>query len=231
MYRLPGRRDTARWKYIACFLANIYLHYVIDEWFETVVKPSCAGDAILCRYADDFVCAFQYSLDADRFYKVLPKRLEKFNLQVAQEKTNQIRFSRFQPSLKNRFSFLSFEFYWDTDKTGKARLFRRTARKRLQSTKNDCSQYIKKSRHMRTPLLIEKLNQKLRGHYNYFGAVGNLKSLYAVYSHVVSLLYKWLNRRSGRKSLTWAGLKRLISYRALLLPECRVITDRQKVWW
>jgi RNA-directed DNA polymerase len=216
---------------ISPVLANIYLHYVIDEWFETVVKPSCAGDAILCRYADDFVCAFQYSRDADRFYKVLPKRLEKFNLQVAQEKTNQIRFSRFQPSLKNRFSFLSFEFYWDTDKTGKARLFRRTARKRLQSTKNDCSQYIKKSRHMRTPLLIEKLNQKLRGHYNYFGAVGNLKSLYAVYSHVVSLLYKWLNRRSGRKSLTWAGLKRLISYRALLLPECRVITDRQKVWW
>ena len=216
---------------ISPILANIYLHYVIDEWFETVVKPNCDGEAILCRYADDFVCAFQYSRDANRFYKELPKRLEKFNLQVAQEKTNCKRFSRFQPSLKNRFSFLSFEFYWDTDKTGKPRLFRRTARKRLQSTKNDYSKYIKKARHMRTPLLIDKLNQKLRGHYNYFGAVGNLKSLYAVYSHVVAKLYKWLNRRSGRKSMTWAKLKRLISYRALVLPECRVITVKQKVWW
>jgi len=216
---------------ISPILANIYLHYVIDEWFETVVKPNCDGEAILCRYADDFVCAFQYSRDADRFYKVLPKRLGKYNLQVAQEKTNRIRFSRFQSGLKNRFSFLSFEFYWDTDKTGKARLFRRTARKRLQSTKNDYSEYIKKSRHMRTPLLIDKLNQKLRGHFNYFGAVGNLDSLYVVYHHVVGKLYKWLNRRSGRKSMTWEKLKRLISYRSLVRPVCKVIESRQRVWW
>lgn len=216
---------------ISPILANIYLHYVIDEWFETVVKPNCDGEAIICRYADDFICAFQYSRDAERFYNVLPKRLERYNLQVAQDKTNRIRFSRFQPGLKNRFSFLSFEFYWDTDKTGKPRLFRRTARKRLQSTKNDYSEYIKKSRHMRTPLLIDKLNQKLRGHFNYFGVVGNLNDLYTVYFHAVGMLYKWLNRRSGRKSLTWAKLKRLISYRTLVRPECKVITGRQKVWW
>jgi len=146
---------------ISPILANIYLHYVIDEWFETVVKPNCQGEAILCRYADDFVCAFQYSRDADRFYKVLPKRLGKYNLQVAPEKTKRIRFTRFQPDLKNRFTFLSFEFYWESDKKGKPRLFRRTARKRMQSTKNDYSDYIKKSRHMKTPLLINKLNQKL----------------------------------------------------------------------
>ena len=216
---------------ISPILANIYLHYVIDEWFETIVKPNCDGEAILCRYADDFVCAFQYSRDADRFYNVLPKRLGKYNLQVAQEKTNRIKFSRFQPGLKNRFTFLSFEFYWDTDKTGKPRLFRRTARKRLQSTKTDYSEYIKTSRHMRTPLLIDKLNQKLRGHFNYFGAVGNLDSLYGVYHHVVGLLYKWLNRRSGRKSMTWEKLKRLISYRSLVRPECKVIETRKRVWW
>ncbi len=216
---------------ISPILANIYLHYVIDEWFETVVKPNCDGEAIICRYADDFVCAFQYSRDADRFYNVLPKRLGKYNLQVAQEKTSRIRFSRFQPSLKNRFTFLSFEFYWDTDSTGKARLFRRTARKRLQSTKNDYSEYIKKSRHMRTPLLIDKLNQKLRGHFNYFGVVGNLNDLYMVYYHAVGMLYKWLNRRSGRKSMTWEKLKRLITYRSLVRPECKVIEKRQRVWW
>ncbi len=84
---------------------------------------------------------------------------------------------------------------------------------------------------MRTPLLIDKLNQKLRGHFNYFGVVGNLNDLYTVYFHAVGMLYKWLNRRSGRKSLTWAKLKRLISYRTLVRPECKVITGRQKVWW
>jgi len=216
---------------ISPILANIYLHYVIDEWFETVVKPHCDGEAILCRYADDFVCAFQYSRDANRFYKALPKRLGKYNLEVAQDKTNRIRFSRFQLGLKNRFTFLSFEFYWDTDKTGKPRLFRRTARKRLQSTKNDYSQYIKKSRHMRTALLIDKLNQKLRGHFNYFGVVGNLGELYTVYHHVVGKLYKWLNRRSGRRSMTWNKLKRLIAYRSLARPECRVIWTGKTVWW
>jgi RNA-directed DNA polymerase len=216
---------------ISPILANIYLHYVIDEWFEHVVKPHCEGEAILCRYADDFVCAFQYSRDADRFYDVLPKRLEKYNLQVAPDKTNCLRFSRFEPSLKNRFTFLSFEFYWDDDKTGNARLFRRTSRDRLRSTKSKLSEYIKKDRHKRTPILIDKLTQKLRGHYNYFGAVGNLNDLFSVYFHAVGKLYKWLNRRSGRKSMTWARLKRVIAYRDLVKPVCKASSKRMKVWW
>ena len=92
---------------ISPILANIYLHHAIDEWFEKVVKPHCKGEAIICRYADDFVCAFQYTEDAERFYRVLPKRLKKFNLEVAEEKTNKLRFSRFQPGLKNRTFFRS----------------------------------------------------------------------------------------------------------------------------
>ncbi|MES9857854.1 MAG: reverse transcriptase domain-containing protein [Sedimenticola sp.] len=88
---------------ISPILANIYLHHAINEWFEKEVKSHCKGEAIICRYADDFVCAFQYAEDAERFYRVLPKRLKKFNLEVAEEKTNKLRFSRFQPGLKNRF--------------------------------------------------------------------------------------------------------------------------------
>ena len=216
---------------ISPILANIYLHHVVDEWFEHVVKPNCEGEAIICRYADDFVCAFQYAKDADRFYDVLPKRLEKYNLEVAPEKTNRLRFSRFEPSLKSTFTFLSFEFYWGCDKAGKPRLFRRTSRKRLQSIKNDLSEYIQKNRHKRTPVLLEKLTQKLRGHYNYFGVVGNLDDLFTVYFHAVGKLYKWLNRRSGRKSLTWKGLKRVIAYRNLVKPICKASTTRMKVWW
>lgn len=216
---------------ISPILANIYLHYVIDDWFEKVVKPSCSGEAKICRYADDFVCAFQFSRDADRFFKVLPKRLEKFNLQVAEEKTKRIRFSRFQPTIKNRFTFLSFEFYWKIDKSGNARIFRRTARKKLQETKRVYSEFIKKYRHMKTPLLLDKLTQKLRGYYNYFGVVGNLDSLHTVYSHVVVLLYKWLNRRSGRKSLNWAKLKQLVAYRALAYPVCKAAISGRRVFW
>ena len=100
----------------------MYLHYALDLWFDKVVKAHCRGEALLCRYADDWVCAFRYQDDAERFYRVLPKRLEKFNLQVAPEKTHLLRFSRFHPSMKRRFTFLGFEFALD------ARSARRAAR-------------------------------------------------------------------------------------------------------
>src|SRR5436309_5563696 len=92
-------------------LANVYLHYALDIWFDKVVKPRCRGEALLCRYADDWVCAFRLQEDAERFFRVLPKRLGKFHLQVAPEKTHLRRFSRFHPSKKRRFTFLGFEFF------------------------------------------------------------------------------------------------------------------------
>jgi len=196
-----------------------------------VVKPHCQGDAIICRFADDFVCAFQYARDAERFYKALPKRLEKFNLQVAEDKTRILRFSRFQPGLKNRFCFLSFEFYWDSDTQGKPRLFRRTGRKRLQTAKRNLSEYIRTNRHMKASLLLASLVRKLRGHYNYFGVIGNLAGLYAVQQCVMERLYKWLNRRSGRKSFTWERLKRCLTFRPLPTPVCCAKPALTRVWW
>ena len=213
-------------------LANIYLHYVVDDWFQRVVKPRCQGDAVLCRYADDFVCGFQYRRDAERFYRVLPKRLAKFNLQVAEDKTNILRFSRFAPGLKNRFTFLGFEFYWSMDKKGKPRLFKRTSRKKLKMVKSALREYVKKYRHMKIPLLINKLNRKLQGHYNYFGVVGNLAALHIPYSCVVKALYKWLNRRSQRKSFTWDRLKSLLSVIQLKYPVVKYQpAKQQRVWW
>lgn len=216
---------------ISAILANIYLHHVTDEWFEKVVKTHCRGDAIICRYADDFVCAFQYAEDAERFYNVLPKRLAKYNLAVAEDKTGIVRFSRFHPGLKNRFSFLSFEFYWDSDKQGKPRLFRRTERKRLQTARRHLTQFIKVNRHMKTSLLLAILVKKLQGHYNYFGVVGNLASLYAVHKLVMERLYKWLNRRSGRRSFTWERLKHYLTYYPLPTPVCVAKQAVRKVWW
>lgn len=215
---------------ISPILANIYLHNVIDEWFERDVKPRCDGDVFICRYADDFVCGFQYASDAERFFEVLPKRLHKYNLEVAEEKTNCIRFSRFKPTLENVFTFLSFDFYWGKDKRGETRLLRRTSRKKLQTTKAEYSEYIKEHRHKKTSELLDRLTVKLRGHYNYFGAIGNFYSLYTIYDHVVKLLYKWLNRRSGRKSMTWAKLKKLIDYRSLAFPQCKQRKTGKRVW-
>jgi len=146
--------------------ANVYLHYVLDLWFEKVVKPRCDGEAMLCRYADDWVCAFRYRKDAERFYRVLPKRLEKFNLKVAPEKTRLLRFSRFHPSVTRRITFLGFEFFWKEDRKGTPRVTRRTARKKLLAACTRIKEWIKLNWHLPVRDFFRRLNLRLRGHYN-----------------------------------------------------------------
>ena len=120
---------------------------MLDLWFEKVVKANCRGQAHIIRYADDFVCTFQYQNDAMAFYAVLSTRLEKFALAVALEKTCIHRFSRFRPGRDHRFTFLGFEFYWEADSKGKPRVWRRTAKKRLRGTISACKQWLKANRH------------------------------------------------------------------------------------
>lgn len=190
---------------VSPILANVYLHYALDLWFERVVKPRCDGQAILIRYADDFVCAFQYRDDAERLYGELPKRLHKFNLAVAPEKTHIVRFSRFQPGLRQRFTFLGFELYWRLDWLGELRVTKRTARKKLQSAKRRMKAWIKANRHLRGRQFILELNRKLVGHYNYFGLRSNERSLTSFYTWTIECAFKWLNRRGGkRSSFNWA---------------------------
>ena len=203
---------------ISPMLANIYLHYVIDHWFERVFKPYCQGDAYIIRYADDFVCAFQYKREAEQFYRTLPERLAKFGLKVAPEKTCIHRFSRFHPSRKRRFTFLGFEFYWEADTKGTPRVWRRTARKKLRGSIKACKEWVKTHRHYPLPVMIPTMIRKVRGHYNYFRAVGNMASLWSFYREAVKLLYKWLNRRSQRRSLTWDGIKRVLAAYAFPVP-------------
>jgi group II intron reverse transcriptase/maturase len=191
-------------------LANVYLHYALDLWFEKVVKPRC-GDALLCRYADDWVCAFRYQEDAERFFRVLPKRLEKFNLKLAPEKTRLMRFSRFHPSMKRRFAFLGFEFYWKEDRSGTPRVQRRTARKKLQAACRRIKQWIQSSRHLRVRDFFDGLNRLLLGHYRYYGLRGNSRSLYRFFEWAKACAFKWLNRRGGRRgSLSWKRFVHLL---------------------
>jgi RNA-directed DNA polymerase len=197
---------------ISPVLANIYLHYVLDLWFEEVVKPRCKGRAMLIRYCDDFVVAFQLRNEAQAFYRVLPQRLAKFNLAIAPEKTRLMRFSRFHPGKQRCFRFLGFEFYWSTDRQKQARLRCRTSTKKQHEIMSTVYRWIKLNRHQRLSRLMPALKRKLVGLANYFGLPDNSRSLSRLYKHVVHSLYKWLNRRSQRHSYNWVGLKEVLNH-------------------
>jgi RNA-directed DNA polymerase len=193
-------------------LSNVYLHYVLDLWFEKVIKPQCRGEACLLRYADDYICAFESQAEAERFYAALGPRLEKFGLTLAAEKTRILLFHRHQPPGQGRFEFLGLEFYWGRDRAGKAHLKRRTARAKLRASLQRFTQWCKENRHRRLRELFKQLNGKLRGYYQYYGVHGNSASLQHFFDGVVRRLWKWLNRRSQRPSYTWQGFKTLLTH-------------------
>lgn len=193
-------------------LANIYLHHVLDLWFEKVVKPRCRGRAMLIRYCDDFVVAFQLRKEAQAFYRVLPQRLAKFNLAIAPEKTRLMRFSRFHPGKQRCFRFLGFEFYWSKDRQGEARMRCRTSTRKQHELMSTFYHWIKLNRHRRIGELLPELKRKLVGFANYFGLPDNSRSLTRLYKHVAQSLYKWLNRRSQRHSYNWTGLKEVMNH-------------------
>jgi len=147
-------------------LAHVYLHYALDLWFDKVVKAHCRGEALLCRYADDWVCAFRYRDDAERFYRVLPQRLKQCNLQVAPEKTHLRRCSRFHPNMKRRVTFLGCAFAWRPDRHGVPRVMRRTARTKLHAACQRLTAWIKHHRHLPERECFQRLHARLRGHYN-----------------------------------------------------------------
>jgi RNA-directed DNA polymerase len=202
---------------ISPVLANVYLHYALDLWFERVFQRSCRGAAFIHRYADDFVCGFQREEEAQRFYSELQERLQKFGLELAKDKTRVIPFSRHRQG-ETSFEFLGFEFRWGVDRKGRARLKRRTARKKLRNSLNRVAEWCKQNRHRRMKEQFQLLNAKLRGHYNYYGVVGNYASLKQFCYHVQRLHLKWLNRRSQRSSYTWVGYAELLRYFALERP-------------
>ncbi len=212
---------------ISPILANIYLHYVLDIWFEHIVKEAMFGRAYLCRYADDFICAFQSQRDAELFYKMLQERMAKFGLELAKEKTRVMRFSRFFfKEDHTSFDFLGFEFRWETSRTGRDKLSKRTSREKLRNTFVKFKEWCKKSRNRKIRDLMSELNTKLRGYYNYYGIIGNSKSLSEFFYYANRILFKWLNRRSQRKSFNWSKFNKMLKYYNILKPR---ITQRHEV--
>jgi len=193
-------------------LANIYLHYVLDLWFEKVIRKESQGEAYLIRYADDFICCFQCKGDAERFHTELIARFAKFQLELALEKTKILEFGRFaKENRKSRgegkpetFNFLGFTLYCGEDsRKGFFRVKAKTNRKKAVAKIKKLNEWLKNNRHYAVKDIIKRLNQSLVGHYHYYGVTDNTKSLERFKNMVMALLFKWLNRRSQKRSYTW----------------------------
>jgi len=214
---------------ISPLLANIYLHYALDLWFERVVKPRSRGRAYLCRYADDFVCAFEHKSDAEAFYRALGGRLSKFGLELSETKTRVVRFSRCDRDNSGGFEFLGFEYRWGESRSGKPCVKRRTSRRKLRASLQRFREWCKEHRNWRLDRLFEVLNAKLRGYYNYYGVIGNYASLREFYERTLQTLFKWLNRRSERRSYNWDGFRDLLAHFGVERPRIMEHRTAQRV--
>lgn len=199
---------------ISPILANVYLHYVLDVWVDETVRAHCQGKVYLCRYADDFLCAFESAGDARRFYEALPRRLAKFGLEAAAEKTHILHFDK---KSKLRFDFLGFEFYWGRGRWG-AVLKCRTSPKKCKAALANFKAWCKDWCRLPKPALFAKLNLKLRGYWNYYGIRGNYDRLSDYFYQIKIILLKWLNRRSQRKSYNQTGFDALLNDFKLAKP-------------
>ena len=203
---------------VSPILANVYLHYVLDLWFEKVIKPNCKGSVYLCRYADDFVVLFQSKQEAEWFYRELPQRLGKFDLELAADKTQILSFSKFRMKENSRFDFLGFEFRWGYNRQRQAQIKRRTSRQKLHKSIVELTKWCRGHRDNPIREIFRKLNARLRGYYNYYGVIGNYASLKEFFYHVKRILLRWLNRRSERSSYNWNGFNDLMKHFGLLKP-------------
>lgn len=210
-------------------LSNIFLHYVLDLWFEKKVKPQTRGTCQLVRYADDFICMVQYASDAEHIEQALGERFAKFDLELQPKKTRVISFGRYerqnakrQNRRANTFDFLGFTHYCDISRKGKFIVGRKTSRKRFRMKCKEMNNWLRKIRNFKKakewwPIL----QAKLRGHYEYYGVSGNMRSLRLFYSLTLRLALKWLNRRSQRKSFNWASFEKYLEHYPL--PEPRIV--------
>jgi RNA-directed DNA polymerase len=211
---------------ISPLLANIYLHYVLDEWFEDVVKPRLRGDAYEIRYADDFILCFQYREDAERVLAVLGKRFEKYGLRLHPDKTRLIEFGREALTRSEEgggpkpgtFDFLGFTHICKRSRRGKFTIHVRTMRKRLRRSLKRVAAWCQRHRHEPVVEQWAALNAMLRGHYQYYGRPTNFRSRWEFYREVRKLWRKWLNRRTRGKSLPWRLYEELLVAHPLPRP-------------
>jgi hypothetical protein len=217
-------------------IANVFLDTVLDQWFATVVKRHCRGYCEVIRYADDTLAVFELEEDARRFMRALPQRLGKFGLRLNLAKTQLLACGKRHAwrMLKRKqrmatFDFLGFTHYWGWSRHGLARLKRKTAKRRLRRALVAINEWLRTERNARAlPAVWQALARKLRGHYQYFGVTDNSLALHRFAHAVHRLVFKWLNRRSQRRSFTW---ERFCRYRARYpLPQPGRLVSLNPVW-
>jgi group II intron reverse transcriptase/maturase len=216
---------------ISPILANVYLHYALDIWFERVYLKSCRGRARLIRFADDFVVSFVNREDAMKFPVVLGERLKKFDLEVEPTKTKVLEFgrdaernARARGRKPETFDFLGFTHYCSRSRDGKRfRMKRVTARKKFRAKLAATKEWLKRVRTKPTQWIMQKVGLKLRGHYQYYGVTDNYPGIARFYHEVKKLVRKWLNRRSQRRSYEWAEFEKLL--KIFPLPRPRVLVS------
>ena len=215
---------------ISPLLANIYLHTILDKWFVEQVQPCLRGRSFMVRFADDFVMVFEYEEDAHRVREAIVKRLARFELAIHPDKTRLVRFGRppktQQPprdrdSEPGSFDFLGFTHYWGRSRKGNWVVKKKTSKKRLARTVKRLEFWCRQNRHRSLREQQTALNLKLRGHYNYFGVTGNIRSLEQVYWAVTRVWRKWLSRRSQKAKSSWQWFHRMLEHYSLLRPFVR----------
>ena len=206
--RYESDRGAPQGGLISPVCANVYLHYVLDMWFDKVVKKDCKGDASIVRFADDFVCMFQYENEARKFFTDLKERLGKFGLEIAEDKSKIIRFGRFarqnEPGGKTEtFDFLGFTHINGKTRKGKYRIAHRISKKKMKVKQARIKEWLKYNIHDKIPIIVDNLNKKLRGLHQYYGISGNFESLQKINRYAERTLYQALKRRSQRSKMTW----------------------------
>lgn len=224
----PATQGTPQGGILSPVLANIYLHYMLDLWFTKREQESLKGYSQLIRYADDFVIGCQYEREAIRIQQDLKERLEHFGLRLSVEKTNLIEFGRFAEENRRKrgegkpqtFDFLGFTHYCDHTRDGRFAIKVRTSRKRFTRAVKSLESWLKQ---VRTYLPILELwpllQMKLRGHYQYYGVSGNFESIKDFYQLSRRLTFKWLNRRSQKKSWNWQQFSAFVQKYQLPQPK------------
>ena len=210
-------------------ISNIYMHYVLVWWFKECVEPKLKGYGGLVVYADDFVACFQYKEEAEEFYKHLKGRMEHFGMTLEESKTRLIEFGRFAEERcagKGRkpetFTFLGFTHYCSHGRNGKFRVKRKTSRKKFAKKCKEINHLIRDMRTKPLKAIIKKLNEILVGYYHYYGITDNIQSLNNFRYEMMKSLFKWLNRRSQKKSYKWDGFNDMLKEYPLVRPRIYV---------
>lgn len=204
-------RGTPQGGLISPVLANVYLHYVLDLWFEKGIKPRLKGEAYYVRYADDFLIMFQYENEARKVMQVLIPRLGKFGLEVAEEKTRILPIGRFKGT-KEDFDFLGFTFYNTKTRTGKYRVGVRTSKKKLKAKKQAAKAWLKTRLTKPVADTMKTLAAVIRGHCNYYGVNGNFHAIQNFWKYLKYATYRMLNRRDQKGKFRYEKYLRVWNY-------------------